>query len=66
MASKHIEETLSTLKFASGAKKIKNKPEINEVISDEALLQKYRKEISSLKQKLSSVPFCILSFILMV
>ena len=54
-ASNHTEETLSTLKFASGAKRIKNKPEVNEVVSDEALLQRYKKEIDGLKEKLESV-----------
>jgi len=54
-ASSFTEETLSTLKFASGAKRIKNKPEVNEVISDEALLQRYKKEIEGLKEKLISV-----------
>ena len=54
-ASLHVEETLSTLKFASRAKTITNKPEINEVVSEEALLKRYRKEIGSLKQQLSEV-----------
>lgn len=54
-ASTHIEETLSTLKFASRAKTIKNKPEINEVVSEEALLKRYRKEIGTLKQQLSAM-----------
>ncbi|RUS29389.1 hypothetical protein BC938DRAFT_480720 [Jimgerdemannia flammicorona] len=51
-ASGHCEETTSTLKFASRAKNIQNKPEVNEVLSDEALLRKYRKEIADLKKQL--------------
>lgn len=49
------EETASTLKFASRAKTIRNRPEVNEVISDEALLRRYRKEIDSLKAQLDEL-----------
>ncbi|KAJ1929618.1 hypothetical protein IWQ60_000995 [Tieghemiomyces parasiticus] len=51
-ASTHVEETLSTLKFASRAKHVCNKPEINEELTGEALLRVYHKEISELKKKL--------------
>ena len=34
-ASKHLEETMSTLKFATRAKTIKNKPTVNEVVDDQ-------------------------------
>ncbi|KAJ1982596.1 hypothetical protein H4R35_000222 [Dimargaris xerosporica] len=51
-ASTHVEETISTLKFASRAKNVCNKPEINEQLSGEALLRVYHKEISMLKKKL--------------
>lgn len=54
-ASAYIEESLSTLKFASRAKTIKNTPEMNEVISDEAMLKQYRKEISRLKKELEDL-----------
>ncbi|RKP39116.1 P-loop containing nucleoside triphosphate hydrolase protein, partial [Dimargaris cristalligena] len=51
-ASTHVEETLSTLKFANRAKNVCNKPEINEELTGEALLRVYHKEISMLKKKL--------------
>ncbi|XP_018414480.1 PREDICTED: centromere-associated protein E [Nanorana parkeri] len=47
-----FEETLSTLQFASAAKNVKNKPHVNEVLDDEALLKRYRKEIMDLKKQL--------------
>ncbi|XP_060082065.1 centromere-associated protein E-like [Ylistrum balloti] len=40
-----LEESHSTLRFASQAKKIKNKAMINEVLSEAAMLKKYQKEI---------------------
>ncbi|XP_004344350.2 cenpe protein [Capsaspora owczarzaki ATCC 30864] len=52
-ATVHCDETISTLKFATRAKTIRNKPVINEVISDEALLKRYRTEISELKRMLT-------------
>jgi len=51
-AAVHAEETLSTLKFATRAKKIQNTAEVNEVLNDEAMLRKYKKEIDQLKKKL--------------
>ncbi|KAJ3123078.1 hypothetical protein HK098_002227 [Nowakowskiella sp. JEL0407] len=50
-----MDETVGTLKFASRAKTIKNKPEVNETISDEALLKQYKKEIRDLKEQLDVV-----------
>lgn len=47
----HVEESLSTLKFASRAKSIRNTPEVNEVINDEAQLKRYRREIETLKRQ---------------
>ncbi|KAM3831703.1 centromere-associated protein E [Vipera latastei] len=47
-----LEETLSTLQFASTAKKMKNTPKVNEVLDDAALLKRYRKEIEDLKRQL--------------
>lgn len=41
--------------FASRAKKIKNKPIVNEVLSDEAMLRRYQKEIDQLKKQLENV-----------
>ena len=51
-ASIHIDETLSTLRFASRAKKITNHYHINEVVSDTNQLKIYKKEIGELKRKL--------------
>ncbi|XP_067024413.1 uncharacterized protein [Acropora muricata] len=50
-----IEETISTLKFASRAKTIKNCPEVNEVLDDGTLLKRYRKEICELKKQLTEM-----------
>ncbi|XP_067324724.1 centromere-associated protein E isoform X3 [Anolis sagrei] len=50
-----LEETLSTLQFASTAKNMKNTPKVNEVLDDEALLKRYRKEIENLKRRLEEV-----------
>ncbi|KAG7174946.1 centromere-associated protein E-like [Homarus americanus] len=47
-----VEQTHSTLRFASSAKSIKNKPVVNEVLSEAALLQRYAKEIKNLKKSL--------------
>jgi hypothetical protein len=41
------------LKFASRAKTITNRPELNEIVSDQALLKQYKKEIESLKKELN-------------
>ena len=40
------------VRFASRAKSIKNKPIVNEVLSDAALLKRYTKEIHVLKKQL--------------
>ncbi|XP_051021708.1 centromere-associated protein E [Acomys russatus] len=50
-----LDETLTTLQFASTAKYMKNTPYVNEVSSDEALLRRYRKEIVDLKKQLEEV-----------
>ncbi|XP_078482465.1 uncharacterized protein LOC100184032 [Ciona intestinalis] len=47
-----VDETDSTLRFASSAKKVKNKPIVNEVLSDEALLYRQKREINQLKKKI--------------
>ena len=51
----YMDESHSTLKFASRAKDIKNKPHVNEVVSDEALLRRYQNEIVQLRQQLAEV-----------
>ena len=50
-ASYNYDETLSTLRYASRAKQIKNKPKINEDPKD-ALLREYQEEIARLKAHL--------------
>ncbi|XP_070180710.1 centromere-associated protein E-like [Littorina saxatilis] len=50
-----IEESHSTLRFATRAKTIKNKPHINEVLSDAALLKKYRNEINHLQKLVKEI-----------
>jgi centromeric protein E len=48
----NFEETLSTLKFAQRAKKIKASAKINEIVDDKTLIKQYRMEIAELKKKL--------------
>ncbi|KAK7081601.1 hypothetical protein SK128_019046 [Halocaridina rubra] len=48
-----IEQTHSTLRFASRAKAVKNKPVVNEVLSDAALLKRYAMEIKTLQNSLA-------------
>ncbi|XP_064793455.1 centromere-associated protein E-like [Oncorhynchus masou masou] len=50
-----LEETLSTLQFASAAKNMKNDPHVTEVSDDGALLRRYRNEIADLKRRLLEV-----------
>lgn len=45
-------ESLSTLKFANRAKRIKNRPTINEDVDSKAMLSRYEKEISKLREEL--------------
>lgn len=47
-----LEQSISTLRFATSAKSIKNKPVVNEVISGETMLKRYKKEINELKRQL--------------
>lgn len=49
------EETKSTLTFASRAKQIKNKPQVNEVMDDRTMLQMYKKEIARMKKHLAEM-----------
>ena len=53
-ADYNYEETLSTLRYASRAKAIKNKPTINEDPKD-ALLKQYEEEIKRLKDMLQDM-----------
>ncbi|XP_072755819.1 uncharacterized protein Root [Anoplolepis gracilipes] len=47
-----LDETQCTLSFASRARNIKNKPELNEVMSDGVLLKRYAKQIDILHTEL--------------
>lgn len=51
-ANYNLDETISTLRYASRAKRIQNKPRINEDPKD-ALLREYAEEILKLKQMLA-------------
>ena len=53
-ADYNYEETLSTLRYASRAKSIKNKPKINEDPKD-ALLRQYEDEIKKLREMIASM-----------
>lgn len=53
-ADYNYDETLSTLRYASRAKAIKNKPRVNEDPKD-ALLKQYEEEIRSLKELLQQL-----------
>lgn len=49
----HLEETISTLKFASRMMKVSNEASINVHLDPHILLKKYEKEIKELKQELA-------------
>ncbi|KAH6941042.1 hypothetical protein HPB50_012723 [Hyalomma asiaticum] len=55
-ADVNYDETLSTLRYASRAKNIQNRPCVNEDPKD-ALLREYRQELERLKQLLSGASF---------
>lgn len=48
----YVDESLSTLKFASRARSIENKPVINEIVSDEVRLKRYERETEGLRERL--------------
>ncbi|KAF7850349.1 hypothetical protein BT93_L5604 [Corymbia citriodora subsp. variegata] len=48
----HIEETKGTLQFASRAKRIINCAQVNEILTDAALLKRQKLEIEELRKKL--------------
>ena len=47
-------ESLSTLKFATRAKKVKNEAKINEDVDQKALLRKYELELKKLRALLET------------
>jgi kinesin family member 6/9 len=49
----HIEETISTLKFATRMMKVSNEPVINVQQDPQLLLKKLEREIRDLKQELA-------------
>jgi DNA repair exonuclease SbcCD ATPase subunit len=51
-SSGNIDETISTLKFATRAKKIRASAKINEFFDERTLLKQYREEIRKLKREL--------------
>jgi kinesin family protein 3/17 len=53
-ADYNYDETLSTLRYASRAKSIKNKPKINEDPKD-TLLREYEQEIKQLREMLQQM-----------
>lgn len=50
-----VEETRSTLKFAYNAKRIKLRPQVNEVVDDKVLIENLKKELSNTKLKLQNL-----------
>ena len=51
-AKSNLEETISTLDYAFRAKNIRNKPQINQMISKKTLLREFTEEIEKLKMEL--------------
>ncbi|XP_012217244.1 centromere-associated protein E-like isoform X2 [Linepithema humile] len=50
-----LDETQCTLSFASRARNVKNKPQLNEVMSDGVLLKRYAKQIDKLHAELEKL-----------
>jgi kinesin family protein 11 len=51
-AKSNLEETISTLEYAFRAKNIKNKPQLNPMLSKKTLLREFTSEIEKLKSEL--------------
>jgi len=49
-----LDETLSTLEYASRAKSIKNKPEANQRMTKRAMIKEYAEDLERLRQELAS------------
>mmetsp|Transcript_18809 Transcript_18809/g.25521 ORF Transcript_18809/g.25521 Transcript_18809/m.25521 type:complete len:278 (+) Transcript_18809:801-1634(+) len=49
----HLEETLSTLRFATRMKQVENVPHVNEKADQVLLIKRYQKEVRELKQELA-------------
>lgn len=52
VSSQHIDETMSTLRFAARAKNVTNKIKINEIIDEQTLIKQLKKEVASLRKQL--------------
>ncbi|KAL2622600.1 hypothetical protein R1flu_002805 [Riccia fluitans] len=52
----HIDETRGTLQFASRAKRVTNCAQVNEILTDAALLKRQTREIEDLRMKLQGLP----------
>ena len=52
------------LQFATSAKHIKNKPIVNETMSDRALMKRMQQEIAKLKQELERVTSCTIHLVI--
>ena len=52
-ASMNYYQTLSTLRFATRAKTVKNKPQINEYTEDFELVKVYKEELRKIKQEMA-------------
>jgi centromeric protein E len=50
----HAEESISTLRFATRAKKIVNRAQINESMDDKSMLKKFREQILELQSQLEA------------
>lgn len=53
VTSNHLEETISTLKFATRMMKVKNEASVNIIIDPTLAIKRYEKEIRDLKQELA-------------
>jgi len=53
-SSRNLEESISTLKFASRAKHVRNHAEVNIVQDESSLIKQYREEIDRLKRELEA------------
>ena len=51
-AKSNLEETISTLDYAFRAKNIRNKPQVNQIISKKTMLREFTAEIEKLKSEL--------------
>jgi len=51
--TKHIEETISTLKFATRMMKVKNEASVNIMVDPTLAIKRFEKEIRDLKQELA-------------